>query len=162
MRTRTHKQGGGRVPGQRGLAIVEFTIVLPLLLFLFLAVAEFGRAFLQYNLLTHAVRDSARFVASKALLGQAGSVNLDAATISQARSLVVYGNVGSTGSPLLPGLATGNVTVSSVGGGNIAVLATYPYQPMIGAGIPDLVGVGRFAMRFNLSAEVVIRAISSS
>ena len=145
---------------QRGVAVVEFTIALPLLLFLLLAVSEFGRAFLHYSLLTHAVRDSARFVASQALRGQAGTVNLDAPLVASARNLVVYGTINASGSPILPGLSTGQVTVRNLGGGNISVVAAYPYQPMIGTGIPNLLGLGRLSTTFTLSAEVALRAIS--
>jgi len=60
---------------QRGVAIIEFTIVLPILLVLILAVAEIGRAFLQFNTLTRAVRDSARYVSANALNG--ASQNID-------------------------------------------------------------------------------------
>ncbi len=145
---------------QAGLATVEFTIALPVLLLLLLAVTEFGRVFHQYNTLTRAVQDSARLVASKALRGQAGTVNLDAALVATARSLVVYGNTAGTGAALLPGLTPGNVTVRDLGGGNIAVSATYNYQPMLGSGIPDMVQGGQIPTRFSLRAEVVMRAIS--
>ena len=42
---------------QRGVAIVEFVLTLPLLMLLLLATAEIGRALFQYNTLTKAVRD---------------------------------------------------------------------------------------------------------
>ncbi len=150
----------GHKSGQAGVAAVEFTIALPVMLLLFLAVVEFGRAFLQYNALTRAVQDSARLVASEALRGQAGTVNLDAALIATARSLVVFGNSAGTGVALLPGLTPGNVTVRDLGSGNIAVSATYLYQPMIGTGIPRMVQGGQIATGFTLRAEVVMRAIS--
>ncbi len=140
--------------------MVEFTVVLPLLLFLFLAVAELGRAFLHYNTLTRAVRDSARYVASLALRGQAGTVNLDAALVAAARSLVVYGNAAGTGPALLPGLTPANITVRDLGGGNISVAVSYSYQPMIGSGIPNPAGNGSIGTLFTLSSEVVMRAIS--
>jgi Flp pilus assembly protein TadG len=145
---------------QRGLSTVEFTVALPLLLFLLLAVSEFGRAFLQYTTLTHAIRHSARYVASQALRGQAGTVNLDAGLVAAARSLTVYGNTTGTGTPLLPGLVPANVTVRDLGGGNIAVNVSYAYQPMIGTAIPDLMGTGRIATTFTLTSEAVMRAIS--
>lgn len=139
---------------------MEFAVALPVLLFLFLGVVEFGRAFLQYNLLTRAVQDGARLVASEALRGQAGTVNLDAALVATARNLVVFGNAAGTGSALLPGLTAGNILVRDLGGGNIAVSATYAYQPMIGTAIPDLARGGQIGTRFTLTAEVVMRAIS--
>jgi len=145
---------------QRGVAVVEFTIALPLLMFLFLAVSEIGRAFLQYNSLTRAVRDSARLVSTRAFAGQSGVVSLDPAVVTAARNLVAYGNPQGAGPALLPGLAPGNVTVRDAGGNNIAVSVTYNYQPMIGTALPNLLGGGAIATTFTLSAEVIMRAIS--
>jgi len=146
---------------QRGIAAVEFTIALPMLLFMMLAVSEVGRAFLQYMTLTHAARDAARYVTTKALLGSTGTVQIDGTLTTQARNLLVYGNTAGTGTALLPGLVAGNVIVRDAGAGNIAVLVSYAYQPMFGGGIPNLVGTGRVNTTFTLSAEVVMRAISS-
>jgi Flp pilus assembly protein TadG len=53
----------------RGLAIVEFVIVLPLCLMVLMAAGEFSRAFMQYNTLEKGVRDGARYVAGKASFG---------------------------------------------------------------------------------------------
>ncbi len=140
--------------------MVEFTIALFLLMFLFLAVSEIGRAFLHYNSLTRAVRDSARLVSTQALAGQTGTVSLDPTVVTSARNLVAYGNPQGTGPALLPGLVPGNVTVRDAGNNNIAVAVTYNYQPMIGNALPNLLGGGAIATTFTLSAEVIMRAIS--
>lgn len=144
---------------QRGVAVVEFTIALPLMLFLFLAVSELGRAFLHYNALTRAVRDSARYVAAWALRGQSGTVNIDATLLSEARNLVVYGTTGGGGTPLLPGLAPGNVTVTDAGSGNISVWVQYQYQPMLAPDIPALVGSNRVGGAFTMQTQVVMKAL---
>jgi Flp pilus assembly protein TadG len=152
-----------RVAGQTrqdGIATVEFTIVLPLLLLIFLAVAEFGRAFMQYNQLTRAVHDSTRLLATEAIGNASGVVTLDAALMQKARNIVVYGNVNGTGPALLPGLAPGNVTVTNLGNGNFSVLVQYTYQPIIGPSLPDLVQGGSYNTGFTLRAEVVMRALS--
>jgi Flp pilus assembly protein TadG len=145
---------------QRGVAVVEFTIALPLLLFLFLAVSEIGRAFLHYNSLTRAVRDSARLVSTQAIGTSTGLVNLTASVQTTGKNLVVYGNPQGTGPALLPGLVPGNVTVRDAGSNNIAVSVTYNYQPMIGNALPSLLGGGAIATTFTLSSEVIMRAIS--
>ena len=80
-----------RYPRQQGLAMVEFAIVLPLLLFLMFAAAEFGRALFQYNTLLKAVRDGARYMAQNAFLGDGTQINGDAPT--EAMNLVVYGSI---------------------------------------------------------------------
>jgi Flp pilus assembly protein TadG len=145
---------------QGGVAAVEFVVALPVLLFMMLGVAEFGRAFLQYNILTRTAQDTARMVASEALRGQAGTVNLDATLVTAARNVAVFGNAGGTGSALLPGLTPGNVTIRNLGGGNFAVAIAYAYQPMIGIAVPDVVQGGSLGTRFTLTAEVVMKAIS--
>ena len=47
---------------QRGVAIVEFALILPFLLLLTFITTEFGRAIYQYNTLTKSVRDAARYL----------------------------------------------------------------------------------------------------
>lgn len=90
----------------RGVAAVEFAIVLIPMVLLATGVAEFGRAIYQYETLTKATRDAARYL----------SVWLptDAAyPVSQAQCLVVYGSTtcGASGTELVPGLKTSMVTI---------------------------------------------------
>jgi len=84
---------------QEGVAIVEFALILPFLLLLSIATAEYGRAIWQYNTLTKSVRDAARYL----------SIQTPGTHIAQARNLVVYGNLAGTGTPLAIGLSTSNV-----------------------------------------------------
>lgn len=86
---------------QRGVAIVEFALMLPLLLLLTFITTEFGRAIWQYNVLAKSVRDSARYLS----LQTPG----DTTAIATARNLTVYGNPNGTGNPLVPGLSTSHV-----------------------------------------------------
>jgi len=143
----------------RGVAIVEFTVTLPLLLLLILVTVEFGRAFMQYNTLTKAVRDGVRYLASEAILGQTGIVVIDTQLVSSARNLVVYGNVTGTGSPALPGLSGADITVvAGANPGDIVVRAAYSYDPvfftlpMFGLG-PDL------NPAYTLRAGATVRAL---
>src|SRR6185369_4712686 len=86
---------------QKGVAIVEFALILPFLLVLTFITTEFGRAIWEYNSLTKSVRDSARYLS----LQTPGN----AAAIAKARNLAVYGNLSGTGTPLARGLSTSNV-----------------------------------------------------
>ena len=104
---------------EQGVQLLEVAIVLPIMLLLFGAVAEFGRYFYEYTTVAKAARVGARYLASK-------SVNSSTNYEAQAKSLVVYGNIAGTGTPVLPGLSTANVQVQYVGGT---------------AGVPDLVKV---------------------
>lgn len=51
---------------ERGQALVEFTMVLPLLLVLLFALVDFGRAFYTWMLVTNAAREGARAAAVQA------------------------------------------------------------------------------------------------
>jgi len=104
---------------ERGVQLLETAIVIPILLVLFGAVAEFGRYFYEYTTAAKAARVGARYLASK-------SVNSSTNYEAQAKNLVVYGNIAGTGTPVLPGLTTANVQVDYVGGT---------------AGVPDLVKI---------------------
>jgi Flp pilus assembly protein TadG len=85
--------------GQRGVAIVEFALILPLLLTLIIFVAEFGRAIMYYNTLTKSVRDAARYL----------SVQTPGTKLAEAKNLIVYGNPSGSGAALVPGLTTAMV-----------------------------------------------------
>jgi len=144
---------------QRGLAMVEFTIVLPVLLLLMLGVTEVGRALIRYNALTKTVHDGARFAAAYALLGTTGAVNIDAALRTEIRNLIVYGNKAGTGSPVLGGLQPSQIQVVDLGGDQIRVDVSYPYQPLFGAVLPDF-GLGSsINTTFTMQASVSMRAL---
>ncbi|AOI80541.1 MULTISPECIES: TadE/TadG family type IV pilus assembly protein [Burkholderia] len=90
----------------RGAVAVEFALVLMPMILLATGVAEFGRAIYQYETLTKATRDAARYL----------SVWLptdSAYPVSQAQCLVVYGSTtcGTSGTELVPGLTTSMVTI---------------------------------------------------
>ncbi|HEU4712002.1 MAG TPA: TadE/TadG family type IV pilus assembly protein [Pyrinomonadaceae bacterium] len=92
-----------------GVQLLEAAIVVPILLVLFAAVAEFGRYFYEYTTVAKAARVGARYLASKSVTS---SVDYEAI----AKNIVVYGNEAGTGSPVLTGLTTGNVLVTYQGG----------------------------------------------
>lgn len=145
----------------RGLAAVEFVIVAPFMLFLMLAGAELGRAFVHYQTLSYLVRHSARFVSENSINGTTGVVSISALTIARARNLAVYGNIQGAGQPRLPLFQGAQVQIVDAGNDNIRVTATYPYQPMIGPILPRFgVGPGTGPGVFNMQIAVTMRAIS--
>jgi len=93
---------------ERGVQLVEAALVIPIMLLLFGAVAEFGRYFYEYTTAAKAARVGARFLASK-------SVNSGTNYELQAKNLVVYGNIGGTGDPVLTGMTINNVDVQYAG-----------------------------------------------
>jgi len=118
---------------ERGVQLVEVAIVLPILMMLFGAVAEFGRYFNEYSTAAKAARLGARFMCSKSL---SGTINWQA----QAKNLVVYGNTAGTGTPVLTGLSTANVDITYSGGSYSAgsgvpakvtvTIVNYKHQPI--------------------------------
>lgn len=50
----------GRIHGERGAALVEFALCLPLLLVVIAGIVDFGFAFQRYEVLTNAAREGAR------------------------------------------------------------------------------------------------------
>jgi Flp pilus assembly protein TadG len=84
---------------QQGVALVEFAFVLPLLLVLSLVSTELGRAVYRYNTTAKAVRDAVRYL----------SVQTPGTHVTEARNLIVYGNVAGTGPMLDTALGTANV-----------------------------------------------------
>lgn len=144
---------------QRGLAMIEFAISIPVLLFLMLATAEIGRILFQYNTLAKAVRDGGRYAATNAAVGTTRVVNITETVRTETRNLVVTGNRLGTGAALLPGLNVNNVTVTDAGNGFVQVAATYTYIPMLGATLPTF-GLGApVNLTMTLPATVVMRAL---
>lgn len=89
---------------QRGVAAVEFAIVLIVLLLIMAGIIEFGRAFWYYDALTKATRDGAR------LLSVADRDTFSTGSfIGNAKSLVVRG---ANSANLNPQLGVGQVSVN--------------------------------------------------
>lgn len=144
---------------ERGIATIEFAIVVPVLLLLMFGVTEIGRALVRYNALTKAVQDGARYAAAYALLGSTGQVTIDAQLLTAVRNVVVFGNTAGTGSPTLTGLQPAQVQLIDAGGDQIRLDASYPYQPLFGAALPNF-GLGSsISTSFMMQASVSMRAL---
>ncbi|MBP0634437.1 MULTISPECIES: TadE/TadG family type IV pilus assembly protein [unclassified Cupriavidus] len=89
---------------RRGVVAVEFAMVLVPLLLLVSGVAEYGRAIYQYNALTKATRDAARFLSQYA----PSEPNYP---VAQAKCMAVYGKTVCEGDVLVKGLSTSMVVV---------------------------------------------------
>jgi hypothetical protein len=146
--------------------MVEFMITAPFLLLLLLAISEFGHALYQYNALTKSVRDGGRHLSEIAFKGITGSIVMSPEEISETQNLVVYGNEGGNGNPLLPGLDPSQITVSCLGGGtscpgveHVVVSAQYPYQSILGASLPLFGYGGDVSLGLTLNTSVTMRAI---
>ncbi|AZO84114.1 pilus assembly protein TadG [Stutzerimonas stutzeri] len=148
---------------QQGLAMVEFTLVLPVLLLLLLAFGEFGRMLYQYNVLLQASRDADRFVASHAWNSTLGKVALSDTLQTQTKNVAVYGVPANTGTAVVSGLTIDNVVVAAVGTDHVRVTITYTFCPVIGGGnctgsLPGFFG-NPIALSIPLVATTVMRAL---
>lgn len=136
---------------QRGVAAVEFGIlIIPLTLMLF-GLTEYGRAIYQYNTLVKATRDATRYLTTVAPGNGWGA----------ASCLARYGNIGCDGSPLAPNLtaemveicdatnctATHSLVATGSGAVNLVTITitNYEFQSLINfplgglsAGAPDI------------------------
>lgn len=143
---------------QRGLALVETVITLPLLLFVMFAATEFTNAFVTHTTLNKAVRDGARWAAEEAISGL--GFDLNAALKVETQNLVVFGNRQGTGTPAVSDLTTDMVTVTRLGTSNdIEVRVTYPYTGILGTVLPTFGFGSDIAMLFNMNATVTMRAL---
>ncbi|MGJ7496546.1 TadE/TadG family type IV pilus assembly protein [Variovorax sp. RT4R15] len=88
---------------ESGVALVELTLIIPLLLLLTFITTEFGRAMFEYNVVTKSTRDAVRYL----------SLQTPGTQITEARNLMVYGNLAGTGAPLARGLSLANVPAAS-------------------------------------------------
>ncbi len=88
---------------QKGVALIELALILPLLLLLTFITTEFGRAMFEYNAITKSTRDAVRYL----------TFQTPGTRITEAQNLIVYGNPGGTGSPLVRGLTLANVPAAT-------------------------------------------------
>jgi Flp pilus assembly protein TadG len=115
---------------QKGVALIEFALVLPLLLILALISAELGRAVYRYNTTAKVVRDAARYL----------SMQSPGTHVAEARNLILYGNTAPANLQLLdPALSAANVpapTWQTAGSDPLINTVTirvsgYQFRPMI-------------------------------
>jgi Flp pilus assembly protein TadG len=98
-----------------GSALLEFTLLAPLLISIMCGLAELGQALRQYHVMEKGVRDAARYLSHvPANPPCTGIADPNWATsITQAQNLAVYGSI-TTGTPLFKGWANpATVTVAN-------------------------------------------------
>ena len=142
---------------EHGIQLVELAIVLPILMILFGATAEFGRFFYEYTTLSKAARGGARYLVTGANC---------AAVDTQAKNLVVYGNTEGTGDPVIKGLTIDNIEIvrkdingaEQVGGVPLTVtvqVTDFKYEPMFGLG--KMINSKSFDLNIDLAPAATMR-----
>lgn len=109
-----------------GSALVEMTIVVPVAISMMAGVVDFGMAFATQATGGKSVRDAGRYLSTLPSSAACGW------GVANAKNLAVYGNLAGTGSPLITGWATSNVTITT----SPANCATQPYTIIVTATIP--------------------------
>jgi Flp pilus assembly protein TadG len=122
----------------RGQAVVEFAVILPVLLLILFAILQFGVVFNNYIQVTAAAREGARKAAVSRSLGTSSA---ETAATTAAKNAA-------------PGLNQSNITVSFPGsptfaqGSDVSVQVTYPYSISI---------IGLVVASGNLSSTTTMR-----
>ena len=134
---------------ERGSQLVELAIVMPVLVLLLGATAEFGRFFHTYTTLLKGTRAASRYLVSQPP-GEGAAV---------AQNLVVYGNAAGTGTPVTSGLTAANIKITSnkIGSG-ITQTQTVEIQDFIYVPLFDL---GKLTKNSSLSLSVNVPAKST-
>ena len=138
---------------ERGTQLVELAIVVPLLLMLVGAVAEFGRFFHTYSALSKATRAGARYQISQPP---------DSSDVTTAKNIVVFGNPAGTGQPVVAGLSTAQVKVTPNKVGSTVETVTvsidgYGYVPIFDLG--KLTNNSSLSLAVNVSPSSTMRQL---
>jgi Flp pilus assembly protein TadG len=143
-----------RLVSERGAELIEFALVVPILLFILLGIADFGFMFQRYEVLTNAAREGARI----AVLPGYGVNDVRARVCSYLQS----GGVPATGcpNPSNPVVTVTNVTVPVSGGAALQarqVQVTYTHNYMFVGGVAGLL-TGSFSTTVPITARAVMRS----
>lgn len=140
----------------KGLAMVEFTILLPLLLFLMIAIVEVGRAFYTYTELEKISRDAARYLSHVLIQDDLGSDSIPDDIKAKTVNLAVYGVTAGGTDSLLPSLTAEHVNVNLIDD-RIQIEIIYPFKPVVG-NIPNLIS-NSIDMNFNMTSSYTMRLL---
>ena len=121
----------------RGVAVVEFAVLLIPLVIMTFGMTELGRAFYYYNSLLKSARDASRYLSMQAR-GEGEA---------EARCLVVYGKTACDGELLVPGIETGMVQITyetgvETGQGSIDLVSVtinrFPFSSLVPLVVTDM------------------------
>lgn len=150
---------------QRGAALVEFAVLLPILVILLFGFIEIGRVLYQNNQLNKAVTAGARYVARIPNAASMSDCTPDSAWTSatdQGKAMIAYTD-GGTGSLLLPGLddsgaitfdanpRDATVTTACV----ITVNATTQFVGLFGDSIVPLLDIGPLYLKASVEERYI-------
>lgn len=142
---------------QKGLAVVEATIALPVMLVLLLAIGEFGRLLYEYNTLTKAVRAGARTASVSPNPG-----NYDVSLVlDKAKNMILYGQEIVGSKTVLPGLKAEDINITPTlidGETYVEIHVSYDWQPIFGDSFNTFFG-DTISLTFPLQTSMTMRAL---
>ncbi|HHX8583358.1 TadE/TadG family type IV pilus assembly protein [Vibrio diabolicus] len=136
---------------QRGLAAVEFILVLPVLLMLSVLVIDVCRAFIQYTEVNKALQNGARY----AVVDTYGTLDFDSiADETNIKNVVVYGTPLASSTPIIDYIAVEDIVITPPTSTNktVTLSATYNYVPIF-ATLP----FSNSSLQFSIGASASMR-----
>lgn len=127
----------------RGVAAVEFALLLTPMVLMMFGATEFGRAIYTYNTLDKTVRDAVRH------LSQHGPG--DTVIQNEAKCLAAFGNTSCSGSAIAPGLTASSVSLCDA----LSCVGTHASQAT-GSGVVNLVTVSINGYAYNSMVTFVM------
>lgn len=139
---------------QRGLAMIEFAIVLPFLLLVLVSTGEVGYLMHQQISLSKSVATGGRYISTNVTTG--GRVRITAQTIQDTRNAIKFGNIAGVGTPVLQDLDILDINITCTNGtanGNcnsaqgltpITIQVNYTYTPVLGEVFDSVTGFDVF------------------
>jgi Flp pilus assembly protein TadG len=135
-----------------GAALLEFTLLAPLLISVTCGLAEFGQALRQYHVMEKGVRDAARYLSHVSANPPCTGVTDPnwGTDVGQAQNLAVYGSI-TTGTPLFKGWTNpATVTVPNppclanprVNGADLPQITVTASAPYTDLGMLSFLGLG--------------------
>jgi Flp pilus assembly protein TadG len=143
-----------RIKSERGAALIEAAVTIPLILLISVAIFEFGRAFETWQIMTNAAREGARV----AVLPGATAT----AVTTRVKDYLLVGMTSTEVAKINVQLQTGQ-TISLSPDGTVTasasrVLVTYPFEFMVFNGVAQLVVNGsNLGQPITLTTSAVMR-----
>jgi Flp pilus assembly protein TadG len=150
---------------ERGTQMIEFAFLLPFLILLFAGAIEMGRMFYTYTTLQKSTGAGARYLSNVPVNSdgtfKTGPANLCGSTDADAaRSLIVYGRLTGTATPIVSNLSCGNVQITgpgtSLGVRYVTVKVTYAYQPLA-FDLGSMTGSSDLSLNFTFTPVITMR-----
>ncbi len=143
----------------RGVQMVELAIVMPILLMLFAVAGEMGRLYFMNTTLAKGTRLAVRYLTTVPLNTNANILLY----YNNAKNLAVYGKIapGVNDKPMVPGLTTNNVLITTQGG--ISIIPEFVTVKVTGMNFTPVLNLGglvnnpSFSLAVPLSPSTTMR-----